>query len=119
MISHNASMAPPMNELVSMDATVLAGAIRSGEVSCVEVMAAYLEQIAVLNPKVNAIVALQEREPLMAQARELDAELERGAPRGPLHGLPFAVKDLQPVKGIRTTKGSALFKDFIPAADGL
>jgi amidase len=108
-----------MNDLVLMDATVLASTIHSRKVSCVDVMTAYLDHIEQLNPKVNAIVALQDREKLMAQARERDAQLGRGESMGPLHGFPHAVKDLQAVKGIRMTMGSPILKDFVPSADGL
>ena len=55
----------------------------------------------------------------MAQARERDAQLARGEPMGPLHGFPHAVKDLQPVKGIRSTLGSPILKDFVPPADSV
>jgi amidase len=108
-----------VNDLILMDATVLASAIHSRKVSCVEVMSAYLDHIEQLNPTVNAIVALQDREQLMVQARERDAQLARGESMGPLHGFPLAVKDLQAVKGIRMTMGSAILKDFVPSADGL
>jgi amidase len=108
-----------INEIVLMEATVLAAAIHARQVSCVQVMAAYLDHIAAFNPQVNAIVALQDREPLMALAQQRDGELARGESMGPLHGFPHAVKDLQPVKGIRTTMGSPILKDFIPTADGL
>jgi amidase len=100
-----------------MDAWALAGAIRAREVSCVEVMTAYLDHIERINPRVNAIVALRDRAALLAEAREKDAHLARGEAAGPLHGLPFAVKDLVPVKGMRTTSGSLILKDFVPAAD--
>jgi amidase len=105
------------SDIVMMDAGELAGAIRARKVSCVEVMAAYLDHIDELNPRLNAIVALEERAGLLTQAREKDAELARGEAVGPLHGFPFAVKDLTPVKGIRTTMGSPILKDNIPAAD--
>ncbi len=107
------------NEIVLMDATVLSKAIHSRKISCTEVMDAYLDHIGQINPKVNAIVALQERQGLLALARERDAQLARGESMGPLHGFPHAVKDLQAVKGIRMTLGSPLMKDFVPAADGL
>jgi amidase len=107
------------NDLVMMDATALSGAIHARRVSCVEVMNAYLDHIDALNPKVNAIVALQDRGSLLSQARERDEQLKRGESMGPLHGLPHAVKDLQPVKGIRSTEGSPILKDFVPAADSL
>ena len=102
-----------------MDAAALTAAIHARQVSCVEVMTAYLDHIERLNPKVNAIVALQDRAGLLAQAREHDAALMRGVPMGPLHGFPHAVKDLQPVKGIRSTWGSPILKDSVPAADSL
>jgi len=102
-----------------MDAVGLAGAIRSRQVSCVEAMTAYLDHIEKLNPKVNAIVALQDRGALLAQSEERDAQLARGELMGPLHGLPHAVKDLAPVKGIKTTLGSPILKDFVPAADSI
>src|SRR5262249_48367613 len=105
------------SHIVMMDAGELAGAIRARKVSYVEVMTAYLDHIDTLNPKVNAIVALQERSDLIAQAREKDSELARGEPVGVLHGFPFAVKDLTPVKGIRTTMGSLILKDNVPLAD--
>jgi amidase len=107
------------SDIVMMDAGALAEAIRAKKVSCVEVMAAYLDHIDRLNPKVNAIVALQDRAGLLAQAQEKDDELARGAPVGPLHGFPFAVKDVAPVKGIPMTMGSPILKDNVPAADNV
>jgi len=101
---------PHANEIVLMDAAVLGKAIHSRKVSCVEVMSAYLEHIERINPKVNAIVALQERADLLTQARERDAQLARGESMGPLHGFPHAVKDLQAVKGIRHNKKDKEYK---------
>jgi amidase len=112
-----AAAGPP--DIAMMDAVGLAAAIRARRVSCVEVMGAYLDHIERLNPRVNAIVALQERAALLAQARERDAEIARGAPTGPLHGFPFAVKDLVPVKGMPMTMGSRILKDFVPPADSI
>jgi len=106
-------------EIVSMDACGLAQAIRTRTVSCVEVMNACLDQVERLDPGANAIVALGDRGDLLRQAAERDAELARGGPIGPLHGFPHAVKDLQPVKGIRFTRGSPLFKDFVAPEDNL
>jgi amidase len=106
-------------EIVMMDARALASAIASRKLSCVEVMTAYLDHIDVFNPKVNAIVALQDRDNLLAQAREKDAQLARGQVMGPLHGLPHAVKDLQPVKGIVSTSGSPILKNFVPSQDSI
>ena len=109
----------PLNDIVAWDATALGAAIHTRKVSCVEVMSAYLNHIAAVNPQVNAIVALQDREPLLVQARERDDQLAHGQSMGPLHGFPHAVKDLQAVKGIRTTQGSPILRDFVPAADAL
>lgn len=108
-----------VSEIVLMDATALRKSIHSREVSCVEVMSAYLNHIDAFNPQVNAIVALQEREVLLAAAGERDLQLSHGEPVGPLHGFPHAVKDLQAVAGIRMTSGSPLFKDFVPQTDSL
>jgi amidase len=107
------------SNIVMMDAITLAGTIRARQASCVEVMTAYLDHIERLNPQVNAIVALQERAGLLAQARERDAQLARGEVMGPLHGFPHAVKDLAPVKGMRLTMGSPIFKDFVAPADSV
>jgi len=106
-------------EINAMSARALVQAIRSRKLSCVEVMTACLAQIDRLNPAANAIVALEDHEALLRQARERDADLAAGRPIGPLHGLPHAVKDLQPVKGIRFTRGSPMFKDFVAPADNL
>ncbi|HEX4177356.1 MAG TPA: amidase [Rhizomicrobium sp.] len=114
----SAAAAKP-SDIVMMDARALAAAIRTRKLSSVEVMTAYLDHIAVTNPKVNAIVALQNRDALLTQASERDAQIARGEIMGPLHGLPHAVKDLQPVKGIVSTSGSPILKDFVPTADSL
>jgi amidase len=111
--------AAKISDIVMMDARALAAAIKARKLSSVEVMTAYLDHIAIFNPKVNAIVALQDRDQLLAQARERDAQVSRGEIIGPLHGLPHAVKDLQPVKGIVSTQGSPILKDFVPTADSL
>src|SRR6516162_3653789 len=113
----------PMNatgsDIVMMDGTALSRAIHAKQLSCVEAMTAYLAHIERLNGRVNALVALQDPDQLLQQAKERDAQLARGEYLGPLHGIPHAVKDLQSVKGIRTTQGSPIFKDFVPAADSL
>src|SRR5690349_17737061 len=94
---------PASSEIVMLDGTALSDAIRTRQVSCVEVMNAYLDQIGRLNPRVNAIVALQDREALLKQARERDEQLGRGEYQRWLHGFPQAIKDLVSVKGIRST----------------
>ena len=117
LASTQASAALP--EIVAMDGRSLSAAIAGKKLSCVEVMTAYLDHIATYNSKVNAIVALQERGALLAQAKERDEQLARGLVLGPLHGFPHAVKDLIAVKGIKSTSGSPILKDFVPSQDAL
>ena len=76
------------SDIVMMNAVGLARAIQSRKVSCAEVMTAYLDHIETFNPKVNAIVALQDRRDLLRQAGDRDAQLARGEATGPLHGFP-------------------------------
>ena len=106
-----------MPELLGMDAATLAKRIKAKEVSCREVMDAFLNHIDRINPVVNAIVSLQDRETLLKQSDERDAQLTRGEYLGWLHGFPQAIKDITATKGILTTQGSPLLKNFVPEAD--
>jgi amidase len=106
-------------EIVMLDALALSQAIRSKHLSCVEVMIAYLDHIERLNPGVNAIVSLRDRNQLVAEARGRDTQLASGEYMGWMHGFPQAIKDLEATGGIRTTLGSPLFKDFIPTHDSI
>ena len=106
------------SEICFLTATELNHRIRSKDISAREVMEAHLVQINRVNPKVNAIVTLLP-EQAMNQARAADDALARGNEVGPLHGLPVAHKDLVNTKGIRTTSGSPIFKDFVPDQDAL
>ncbi len=107
------------SDLVTLDGVALSDAIRTKRVSCVEVMRAYLDHIERLNPAVNAIVALQPREVLMRQARARDEQVAHGEWQGWLHGVPQAIKDVEPVSGIVSTQGSPVFKDFVPDTDSI
>jgi aspartyl-tRNA(Asn)/glutamyl-tRNA(Gln) amidotransferase subunit A len=84
--------------------------------SCVELTNQCQDQIAKLNPRLNAFLTVTE-ESARARARELDRELAGGTDRGPLHGIPIAHKDLIWTKGVRTTSGSKLFAGFVPDSD--
>ena len=95
----------------------LSNAIRTKEVSCVEVMTAYLKRIHQYNPVYNAIISMVSDEDLMIQARKADEALAKGEYWGWMHGMPHAVKDLAPVEGMRYTQGSLLFKDRIAEED--
>jgi amidase len=101
-----------------MSAVEMARLIRAKKLSAREALAAHLKQIERVNPKVNAIVTLV---PEMAAeaARKADEAQARGETLGPLHGLPVAHKDLVETRGIRTTFGSLLYKDYVPAEDDL
>lgn len=107
-----------MNELTTLSARALAEAIRTRRVSSEEVVGAHLARIDEINPSVNAIVSYRPDEALV-EARERDRELARGMLRGPLHGVPIAVKDLMDVAGIRTTHGSRIYADYIAQTDSV
>ena len=106
------------HEICFMTAGELVQRMQSRDLSAVEVMKAHLARIERINPVVNAIVTLLPEQAL-EHARAADEALARGQDPGPLHGLPIAHKDLVFTKGIRTTKGSPIFKDFIPDTDDL
>ena len=95
-----------------------AAAIRTRQVSCLELTDQCLAEIARLNRKLNAFLTVTEESP-RARAAELDRELARGTTRGPLHGIPIAHKDLVRTKGVRTTCGSKLFADYVPDHDAV
>lgn len=97
-----------------MTGTQMAAAIRGGQLSPVEATAALWRRIHRLNPRLNAYVTLLEERSL-AQAAERADEATKGQWRGPLHGVPVAIKDLgDPLAGVRNTFGSRLFADFVP-----
>jgi amidase len=108
-----------MTDPTALDGAELARTIHRREISCREVMVAYLARIERLNPRVNAIVSLQDRSALLKQADERDTQLAHGAPLGWMHGFPFAVKDLVATAGIRTTLGSPLLRNFVPVEDAI
>ena len=104
-----------MSDLLNRSACDLAALIATRRLSCADLMAATLARIAALNPVHNAIVALRPHDELMAEARAADAS----GPRGPLHGLPIAVKDLEDVAGLPTRKGSPILPATPVAADSV
>jgi amidase len=105
-------------EICFMTASEMARCIRSRDLSARDVLAAHLEQIERVNPQANAIVTLV-AERAAAQAQKLDQAAARGEFAGPLHGLPVAHKDLFAAKGIRTTFGSPIFKNYTAPANDL
>jgi len=107
------------NELCFMSARALADAMRDRSASAREVMVAFLAQIERVNPQINAIVAKREDEECLSLADVADCQLANGDDVGPLHGLPFAFKDLDFAVGFPLTRGSPIFRDFMPAADSV
>jgi aspartyl-tRNA(Asn)/glutamyl-tRNA(Gln) amidotransferase subunit A len=94
----------------------LAPRLRRKEVSPVELTRACLDRIEKLNPTLNAFITVT-AESAVAEARAAESEISRGEWRGPLHGIPIAIKDLIDTAGVRTTAGSELYKDRVPAQD--
>lgn len=97
------------------DASKLAEMIRTREISPVEVMKAYLDRIEALNPSINAVVTVAGGAIKAAKAAE--AAVMRGYKLGPLHGVPFTVKDSIDTANVLTQRGSPIFKGRIPDTD--
>lgn len=107
---------PQMSEPCDLSAVEARQLVGARKLSPVELVESCLARTAHTNGRLNAIVA-QDEALARAQARAAEAAIMKGAPLGPLHGLPVGVKDLEPVAGLRTTWGSLIFKDHVPAAD--
>src|ERR1044071_137068 len=104
-----------MDELTEQSLTAIAKMIRQREVSPVEVAEAHLERIARLNPALNAIVTIAPD--VVERARTAEAALRRGDEVGALHGVPVTIKDTIETAGLRSTSGSVLRADYVPAVD--
>jgi len=104
------------NDLAKLTIREAADLIRKKKVSPVELTTACLARISQFNPALNAFITIT-AESAMAQSREAEAEVMRGKWRGPLHGVPIALKDLFDTAGVKTTAGSGVFKDRIPTED--
>ena len=107
----------PPSELCFLSAMELRQLMNERRVSAIEVMEAHLAQIDHVNPAVNAIVTHVPREQVMAAARASDERRARGEPLGLLEGLPIAHKDLFDTRGLRTTYGSPIYRDYVPESD--
>jgi aspartyl-tRNA(Asn)/glutamyl-tRNA(Gln) amidotransferase subunit A len=104
--------------MIHTDALTLARRIRTKEISPVAVVDAVLQRIEALQPTVNAFITVTADEAREA-ARRAEAAVMRGESLGPLHGVPFSAKDLLFTAGIRTTMGSLIFADQVPAEDAV
>jgi aspartyl-tRNA(Asn)/glutamyl-tRNA(Gln) amidotransferase subunit A len=103
-------------DLCFTPATELARVIRERQLSPLELTRAVLERIERLNPRINAFCTLT-ADAALAAAREAEQAVVRGQARGPLHGLPFTIKDLHFTRGVRTTSGSFIFEHRVPDVD--
>jgi amidase len=108
----------PARDLTFTSAVDLVKLYRTRRTSPLEVVQTLLARIDAVNPAVHAIVTLA-REAALWHARRATAVLKRGVPLPPLFGVPVAIKDVTPTGGIRTTYGSRLFEDHVPAEDAL
>ena len=106
-------------EITDLNASDLSERIHQRQVSCTEVMQAYLKRIGQLNPRYNAIVNLAPADALLAQARACDDDLAQGRSRGWLHGIPQAIKDTGHAVGFPTTFGSEVLQAALPAKDSV
>jgi aspartyl-tRNA(Asn)/glutamyl-tRNA(Gln) amidotransferase subunit A len=103
------------DDIIYSDATTLAELIRTKQVSSVEVVQAHLDRIDAVDGEVNAIVTLNDD--ALEAAKEADEELAAGKGTGPLHGVPFTVKDGFDSAGILTQRGSPIFAGRVPETD--
>jgi aspartyl-tRNA(Asn)/glutamyl-tRNA(Gln) amidotransferase subunit A len=103
------------DDLIYSDATKLAELIRERKVSSVEVVQAHLDRIEATDEKINAIVTVNDD--ALDAAKEADEQLAAGGETGPLHGVPFTVKDGFDTAGVLTQRGSPIFAGRVPDAD--
>lgn len=105
-----------MDNITSVTVSNLKEKIKTGEVSLTELVQAFLNRSEALNKETNAFLTILEDEALKSASRA-EEEIRAGHHRGPLHGIPFALKDLFFTRGVRTTCGSKILADFIPDKD--
>src|SRR5262245_49263529 len=102
--------------MLALSSVELRRRIGTKEISPVELMDACIARIEALNAAVNAIAATDYAR-ARTEAKAAEAAALRGEPLGPLHGLPTGIKDLHETRGLLTTYGSPLYRDFVPKAD--
>ncbi len=103
-------------EISESSLSSIAESIRQERVSPVELVQVLFKRIERIDGKLNSYVTLLKNEALK-EAKDVEKQLKRGLYKGPLHGIPFSVKDVFTTKGVRTTAGCRLFADFIPDYD--
>ena len=113
------SVLPPVagsQDLTALTLKQASDMIRRRDVSPIELTQAYLKRIDQYNPSLNAFITIT-RDQALAAAREMEGEQKSGKWRGPLHGIPIALKDNIDTAGIKTTAASGVFKDRVPTED--
>ena len=105
-----------MTELFELTVAEAASVIRRREISCVDLMEALLSRSSALDPELRVWVTL-DADAALDEARRSQQELESSGARGPLHGVPVGIKDIYLTEGVRTTAGSPIYADFVPAYD--
>jgi len=116
VLTESAAARPDAGAPAALSLAEAAQLVRHRKVSPVELTQACLDRIERLNPSLNAFITVT-AEAALASARSAEAEISRDGWKGPLHGIPIALKDLLDTAGVRTTAGSALFKERIPQQD--
>jgi aspartyl-tRNA(Asn)/glutamyl-tRNA(Gln) amidotransferase subunit A len=104
-------------ELTSLTIHKAADLLKQKEISPVELTQAHLDRIQQVDQRLNSFITLTP-ELALQRARQAEREIQLGNYKGPLHGIPLALKDLYETEGIRTTAGSTFFADYIPEVDG-
>lgn len=112
----SSSAAPSSQKLTQLDLAEVSQSLQRKKVSPVELTQACLAQIEQLNPELNAFITIT-AESAMEEAKAAEKEIARREWKGPLHGVPLAVKDLAETAGVRTTAGSAVLKHYVPSED--
>jgi len=115
----SSAQSTPAADPTDLSASQLSVAIHNRQISCVEVMQAYLARIDKLNPYFTAIVSLRSYDKLIEEAKQADAELESGRDRGWMHGMPHAIKNLANARGLESSEGSRIFMGTIAEEDDL
>src|SRR5215467_10557736 len=111
-----ASTSYSAQQLPQLELSEASQAVQKKEVSPVELTQACLTRIEKLDPALNAFITLT-AESALHEAKKAEAEIARGEWKGPLHGIPLAIKDLAETAGVRTTAASAVLEHYVPSED--
>ena len=107
-----------MTELHYQSATQLAGLIRRKKIGCVELLDHFLKRVEQYNPKLNAIIWM-DQDKARKRARAADSALKKGKRFGALHGVPMTIKESFDVEGYPSTYGDPAFKNYVPSRNSL